>query len=127
MLKPGGLFLLEDSIVPDDPDLGTFLNRVEALRDHTHARSLSAAAWRELFAAAGLRIEAEARYPKPHPFDDWLGRSRTSDTDRAALLALFREATPAARAAFAVTYDEAGRVTCFTDEKILLKGRKVGG
>jgi SAM-dependent methyltransferase len=124
VLRPGGLFLLEDSVVPEDPALDAFINRAEAIRDHTHVRSLSEAAWRGLLEGAGLRVEATAIHPKPHPFDDWVGRSRTSAEDRAALTALFRDASPAARAAFAIVCDDAGEVVVFTDEKILLKGRK---
>lgn len=125
VLKVGGLFLLEDSVVPDDPALDAFINRVEALRDHTHARSLSGTAWRDLLNASGLRIEAEVLHRKPHPFDDWLARSRTSDADRATLIALFRDASPIARTTFAVTFDAAGRLLSFTDDKILLKARKI--
>jgi SAM-dependent methyltransferase len=124
VLKPGGIFLLEDSIVPDDPALGAYLNEIEALRDHTHMHTLSAAEWRDLLSAAGLWIEAEAIYPKAHPLADWLARSRTSDDDRAALTTLLREASPAAQAAFAITTDAAGELLSFTDEKILLKARK---
>lgn len=124
VLKPGGLFLLEDSIVPDDPALDAYLNRIEALRDRTHRHTLSAAAWRELLETAGLRVEQEAMYPKPHPLEDWLRRSQTAEVDRDTLLALLRNATPAARAAFAITLDTAGHPTSFTDEKVLLKARK---
>jgi SAM-dependent methyltransferase len=124
VLKPGGLFLLEDSVVPEDPALDAFINRVEALRDHTHARTLSATAWRDLLTASGLRIEAETLHRKPHPFDDWLARSRTSDADRATLTALFRDASPVARATLDITFDAADRVLSFTDDKLLLKARK---
>lgn len=124
VLKPGGLFLLEDSVVPENPALDAFVNRAEALRDNTHMRSLSEAEWRGMIEAVGLRVEATTIYPKPHPFDDWVGRSRTSDEDLTALTAHFRAASPAAREVFAIEYDDAGRVTTFTDEKILLKARK---
>jgi SAM-dependent methyltransferase len=124
VLKPGGLFLLEDSVVPADPALDASINRAEAIRDHTHVRSLSEAAWRGLLTVAGLRVEVSAIHPKPHPFNDWAGRSQTSDADRATLMAHFREASPAARAAFAIVCDDAGEVVTFTDEKILFKARK---
>lgn len=127
VLAPGGLFLLEDSVAPDDPALAGFLNRAEALRDATHVRSLGAREWRDLLAGAGLTIEAEATLPKAHPFDDWVERARTPDPRRAALTALFRDAPPAARAAFAIATNAEGRVLSYTDEKLLLKARRGSG
>lgn len=124
VLRPGGIFLLEDSVIPDDPAAGAFLNRAEVLRDPTHVRSLAAAEWRDLAAAAGLTVEATRLFPKTHPFDDWLARARTPEPRRAELTALFRDAPPAARAALAIAVAPDGRVRSYTDQKILLKARK---
>ncbi len=124
VLKSSGIFLLEDSIAPEDEDVAAFLNRAEALRDHTHVRSLRASEWRDLIQAIGLAVEAERVFPKAHPFDNWVERSQTSEADRRALVEMFRAAPARARAALRITVDVAGRVTSYTDEKILLKARK---
>ena len=124
VLRPGGTFLLEDSLAPEDPALDDWLNRAEALRDPTHVRSLSARRWRDLLEGAGLTVEAEAIFPKTHPFADWLARARVPDERRAALAAAFRDAPPAARARFAIIIGADGGVASYTDEKILLKARK---
>ncbi len=39
VLKPGGIFLLIDSIAPSEPALDTFLNTIEKRRDGSHCRS----------------------------------------------------------------------------------------
>lgn len=124
VLAPGGLFLLEDTAAPEDPALAEWINRAEALRDATHVRSLSTRGWRELLAGAGLTVEAAVILPKAHPFDDWVARARTPTPRRASVTAVFRDAPPAARAAFAIATDADGRVLSYTDEKILLKARK---
>ena len=124
VLKPGGVFLLEDSVVPDDPALAEFMNRAEQLRDETHVRSLGAGEWRGLLAGAGLRVEAERVFPKTHPFDAWVRRARTPAPRLAELTALFLEAPPAAREAFAIDIDPDGQILSYTDRKIVLKARK---
>ena len=124
VLKPGGLFLLEDSVVPDDPALAEFMNRAEKLRDDTHVRSLGAGEWRALLEGAGLRVEAERVFPKTHPFDTWVGRARTPEDRLAELVALLRDAPPAAREAFAIEVAPDGRILSYTDRKIVFKARK---
>lgn len=127
VLKRGGLFLLEDNIVPEDPALDAFLNAAETIRDPTHVRSLSPQEWRDLLAGAGLTVEEEALARKTHPFADWVARARVPDEARARLEAVMRDAPPAARDAFAIVLDAEGRVLSHTDEKILLKARKGRG
>lgn len=125
VLKPSGLFLLEDSIVPEDPALDAFLNAAETVRDPTHVRSLSARQWRALLTGAGLTVEDEAVARKTHPFADWVARARVPDEALARLEATLRDAPPAARDAFAIVLDADGRVLSHTDDKILLKARKL--
>src|SRR5919199_3568374 len=67
VLKPGGLFLLEDSVAPDQPELADFLNRAEWLRDATHVRSRGAREWRDLLARPRLPLEGERAFPKTPP------------------------------------------------------------
>ncbi len=124
VLRPGGVFLLEDSLVPDDPTLADLLNHAEALRDSTHVRSLSRGEWRGLLAGAGFVVEAEASFAKEHPFEDWLDRARTPDAVRATLRAIFRAAPPPVRRAFGIVVDAAGNVVSYTDEKIAFKARR---
>jgi ubiquinone/menaquinone biosynthesis C-methylase UbiE len=124
VLKPGGIFLLEDSVIPEDSALGEFLNHAEKLRDSTHVRSLRIGEWRQMLADAGLDIEAERLFPKAHPFANWLDRARTPAEARLALAAMFRDAPSPTREAFAIVVDPDGRVISYTDEKLALKARK---
>lgn len=124
ILKPGGIFLLIDSVIPEDDALGDFLNRVEAVRDPTHVRSLRRSEWQNLLIAAGLLVEGEAIFPKTHRFTDWLDRARTPPPARTEVIARFRDASPEARAAFAIEVDPAGHPVSFTDHKLALKARK---
>jgi ubiquinone/menaquinone biosynthesis C-methylase UbiE len=60
--RPGGTVLVIDQIAPNDPLAALELNRFEAARDPTHARSLADVDFRQLFEANGLvlrRVETE--------------------------------------------------------------------
>lgn len=45
ILKPGGIFLLIDCMVPSDPELDSFDNTVEKWRDPSHGRSCTMEEW----------------------------------------------------------------------------------
>jgi ubiquinone/menaquinone biosynthesis C-methylase UbiE len=125
VLQPGGHFLLIDNLAPDDPDLGAFLNRVEALRDPTHVRVLSQTEWRDLVTNAGLIVEDTLIHPKTHPFTSWLDRANVPASQRPVVEAALRDASPAARAAFTITSDNVGQITSYSAHSLLLKARKV--
>ena len=124
VLKPGGQFILEDSIAPEDAALAQFLNAGEVARDPTHVRSLQLSEWRDLIRANGLTIEAERILPKDHPFENWLDLAKVPADSRPELHRLFRDASPAAREMFVITVDPSGNVASYTDEKVVLKARR---
>src|SRR4029079_13525729 len=64
VLRPGGRFVLEDSMSPHNPVLDRFLNGVETLRDPTHIRSYTEIEWRSLIDAAGLAFQWAATVKK---------------------------------------------------------------
>jgi ubiquinone/menaquinone biosynthesis C-methylase UbiE len=65
VLRPGGIFALEDNVVPADAELGTFFNRLERMRDPTHVESYTTATWHEWLEAAGLSVTATEHLMKP--------------------------------------------------------------
>lgn len=76
VLKPGGLFLLIDSIAPSDPKLDTFLNTIEKRRDGSHGRSCTLEEWHHFFTEAGLQVEYEEVFRRGLQYDDWTKRSQ---------------------------------------------------
>ena len=59
VLAPGGRLLIADTTIPDDaPEIGTWQNRVELLRDPSHHRNYSAREWTQFIEQAGFSIEA---------------------------------------------------------------------
>jgi SAM-dependent methyltransferase len=62
-------------IVVDNLYRGEEVEQAERLRDPTHVRSYSEAEWRELFAQAGLRVDALEVVAAEFELDAWLRRA----------------------------------------------------
>jgi len=123
VLAPGGRLALEDSVAPDHSESARVLDAAERLHDPTHVLTLSAAAWDEGIAAAGLRLEASERHGKRHVLDDWCPRPGMSDEARAELERGLLAASPDARAVLKLEVEK-DRPVAFSDEKIVLLARK---
>jgi ubiquinone/menaquinone biosynthesis C-methylase UbiE len=86
VLVPGGLFLLDDNMAPEDDELDTFMNQFEKWRDPSHVRAYMPSQWREWMESHGMRVVAiEPLQLKPYVFDDWTERMRMPVSERAAL------------------------------------------
>jgi ubiquinone/menaquinone biosynthesis C-methylase UbiE len=120
VLKPGGCFLVSDSVSPEEPALDTFLNCVELLRDASHVRNYSWSDWQCLLESAGFEPDAVELFSVHLDGGDWVTRSQTPPARVAALRDLFREATPATRHAFSVVDDPWG----YSIPILLMKGSK---
>ncbi len=68
-------------IVVDNLFLDDRAEEADRLRDPSHVRNYTEAEWRELYEAAGLRIEELKRMPKPIEVEPWLERAGTPDAD----------------------------------------------
>ncbi len=123
VLKSGGRLLIVDSMSPDDASLAAFLHEAEAMRDPTHVRSLSRAEWVALFEAAGLRVETVEIFRKRHAFEPWVARGGTTAEAMAAVRERFKHAPESAKALFEI-HVAGDEVVSFTDEKVLVAGRK---
>lgn len=125
VLKPDGLFLLIDCMAPSDPELDTFDNTVEKWRDPSHGRSCTTEEWQSFFAQAGLRVEHIEYFRKMHEYNDWTRRALVPDNEKAKLAQFILTSEPRIQAYFAVKLDADGQLESFTNDFILLKGRKI--
>lgn len=102
VLKPGGRFLVVDTIAPEDPALDSFINEVERTRDPSHAHDYRLSQWADALAGFGLRYELLARWELPLVFADWVARVGTPPANVRRLEVLFDAAPPAAVEAFGI-------------------------
>jgi ubiquinone/menaquinone biosynthesis C-methylase UbiE len=124
VLKPDGLFLLIDCMAPSDPELDTFDNAVEKWRDPSHGRSCTTEEWQSFFAQTGLRVEHIEYFRKTHEYNDWTRRALLSDNEKAKLAQFILTSEPHIQEYFAVKLAADGQLESFTNDFILLKGRK---
>jgi SAM-dependent methyltransferase len=107
VLRPGGLFLLDDNMAPEDAELDAFMNRFEQWRDPSHVRAYTVGEWQGWMAAAGLRVEqAEPLIRKRYSFADWTARMHMPDAERDALEAWLLAAPPRCAAFFAIAVED---------------------
>jgi len=124
VLKPQGVFLLVDSIAPNDPKLDTFLNTIEKRRDGSHGRSWTRGEWHRFFADAGLHVEYEEIFRRPLQFDDWTKRSQMHADEKAALEQFILGSDEHTQKYFDVTLHTDGHIDSISNDYVLLKGRK---
>ncbi len=123
VLKPGGRALLIDNVAPEEPELATFFNELEKMRDPSHVHCAPASQWRTWLSTHGL-TERDARIGrKKHPFRDWVERTATSKEQMAAVEAYALAAPPAARECFAIETAE-GRMVSWTAYDLTLLAEK---
>jgi len=119
VLRRGGRFVLVDNYAPDDPELDTFINELETLRDASHVRNHSVAGWRALLEGAGLRASVESDLLTTKlTTDGWLERSQTPADRAAEVRRRLHEASTAARDAFDITE------TTFAVPKVVILARR---
>ena len=123
VLRPNGAFVVEDSVVPEDPLLDRFLNDVEVIRDGTHVRSLTAREWTSELGRAGLTPVRTTMCPKAHDIADWIARAGLDAIGASRVYAAFEAAPAGAVAAFAIEF-EGGRAVRFTDQKIVIRAER---
>lgn len=125
VLRPGGIFLLDDNVAPEDADLATFINRVDAWRDPSHVRCLPVSEWRALIEAAGLDVEHVSDVlVKSYDFAPWAERMAMPVAEQAALERWLLAAPEACVAAFQIVA-EGGRVRSLSTGFVIIKARKL--
>lgn len=120
ILVPGGVFVLEDNVAPEDPTLADFLNTVERIRDPTHQESHPEHRWRDWLGSAGFVIEETAWVRRTLEFDSWVDRTSVPEDRLGELEDVFQNAPNAARRYFDIWYAE-NSVASFTTPKLLVR------
>jgi ubiquinone/menaquinone biosynthesis C-methylase UbiE len=124
VLKPDGLFLLIDCMAPSDPEFDIFDNTIEKWRDPSHGRSCTAEEWQSFFKEADLSIEHMEFFRKIHDYDDWTARSQMPLDEKASLAQFILDSNDHIQSYFEIVRKPDGQLASFTNDFILLKGRK---
>ncbi|MBN2391178.1 MAG: methyltransferase domain-containing protein [Anaerolineae bacterium] len=125
VVRPGGLVLVQDQQMPEDPVIAGYVEAFEKLRDPSHNHALTETEWRAAFAAAELTLESVETLAKPHSFDEWTTTQNVLPSTKACLEALVAAAPPAA-VAWLHPCDFGAPEATFVNVHIILAGRKSG-
>lgn len=123
VLRPGGRFVLMDSISPDDDVLDAFINELEWRRDMTHVRSYSIVEWTTFIEGAGLQIEQVEYVNRVHDYPTWTARSRMTPEAKDAL-DRFVLGQPAEVISYFDIRIDGVEILSFADHKALIQSRR---
>jgi ubiquinone/menaquinone biosynthesis C-methylase UbiE len=93
VLKPGGRFLVQDHVLPEDRTAARYIDAFERLRDPSHNCAYAQSEWIELLKGAGLRVEHTEQLVKRHDFLSWAQRQDCSTETIEQLVEMVYEAT----------------------------------
>ncbi len=122
-LKPGGLLLVQDHVLPDDQEAAEYVESFEKLRDPSHHRAFTEAEWTGMFQEVGLSMESIERIAQRHQFLPWAERQGCSPEVIELLARMMQEAPPSAAAWM---QPQGARISeaSFANQHILIAGRK---
>jgi hypothetical protein len=113
-----------DTLLPDDPEIATFYQTMEKMRDPTHVRAYNLQEWSQMVVEAGFQVAATKIFNKTHDFPTWAKRAGMNREGVKALTKFFIDAPAKVHDYFQVeTF--AGEVESYTDEKLLLYATRI--
>lgn len=100
VLKPGGRFILMDTVSPGQPALDIWLQTVEMLRDPSHVRDYSQGEWLRMINDSGLIVNRLAMDRLDLEFTSWIERMQTPDDLMTAIRTLQHKASESVKQHF---------------------------
>jgi len=123
VLKPSGLLLVQDHVLPEDEEAARAVDNFERLRDPSHNRAFDEGEWRGMFEDAGLTVEHTEQIVKRHAFLEWAQRQGRTPETIERLIAMMRQA-PAIAASWMQPQDWGTSKATFANHHIIIAGRK---
>lgn len=80
VLKPTGLFLMQDQLLSDDVVVAALVEAFETMRDPSHHHAYTESQWTTMFEAAGLTVELTEEIIKRQQFVKWARLQDKDDT-----------------------------------------------
>ena len=119
VLRRGGRLVIIDTLLPEDPEIATFYQTMEQMRDPTHIRAFSKEAWSEMIVDSELILRDIKTIPKTHDFQEWAKRAGLSRIQIQELNKFFMDAPQKVHDYFKIE-SFAGEVETYTDQKLLI-------
>jgi ubiquinone/menaquinone biosynthesis C-methylase UbiE len=122
VLKPGGLLLVQDHVLPENQAAARYVDDFERLRDPSHNRAFSHLEWRNMFEQANLIVTHTEEITKRHQLLPWAERQGCSPEVIEKLTQKLVGASPNV-ALWLQVQDIGTHVASFVNHHILIAGR----
>jgi len=122
VVRPGGLAVVIDNMVPEDRTAAEYINNFEKLRDPSHNWSYSESDWLRFFQEAGFTTLHVEFFRKARDFDVWTGMMSVDAKTKEQLRAMLADAPNRAR--FALCPEEKHGALRFYLDELLIRGTK---
>lgn len=124
VLKPDGLCLIQDHVLPDNPDAGRYVDAFERLRDPSHNRAFAQYEWEGMFLDAGFVVLSTDKMTKDHHLITWATRQECTEEVIKRLQVLLKQA-PDDVSEWIEPQFAGTEAASFLNRHILILGRKV--
>lgn len=125
-LKPGGVLVIHDHVMPNDAAAARYVNAYEKLRDPAHARALTEYEWRGIVLDAGFTIPHIEQRTMQHQLYPWAQRQNCDDDTIERLQVMLLRA-PQKVAAWLQPQHAGTASATHTDHHIIIIGQKPNG
>ncbi|HEU4798642.1 MAG TPA: NUDIX domain-containing protein [bacterium] len=121
VLRPGGRIGIIDQVPPDEETGRALMERVERLRDQSHAEMYTRAGWRALVERLGVVLAFSDLVERKLTFDSWLDLAGTDPGKRRGVADALASSSVEARAQIG---DDGSEPRSFTKRWVVLVGTK---
>ncbi|MFC1997506.1 class I SAM-dependent methyltransferase [Chloroflexota bacterium] len=122
VLKPGGMMLVQDHVLPEDETAAHYIDNFERTRDPSHNRAFSHTEWKNMFETAGLGVTHTEEITKRHQLLPWAERQGCPPEVIEGLKQILVEA-PAKAASWLLIQDLGTQVASFVNHHILIAAK----
>lgn len=98
VLKVGGLFMLQDQLLPEDKSVADVIERFEKTRDPSHNQAFPLSQWTSMIEAAHLSVEETEEVTKRQPLIKWAKVQDNSDETIAELVKMVSDGSEGVQA-----------------------------
>ncbi len=124
VLKPDGIFVLEDVSSPLDKEQDKFINEINKIRDPTHVRSYNPSEWQEMIDNSGLQIQSIQNFRRRYDLETWLDRAAAIDDAKMMVKQMCYGASQIVRKHFEISRKDP---VTFTEDNVIILSKKYQG